>query len=194
MNDAAYLENSNECIFGSPLHIANFVSANGKPGWKLLDLKSIDAVGALVNAGEYEILALLLTSRIDAKLPLADSEKSYGWQVIRSAAFHRCLRLAEQTLAASGQANEMEKMAGAIKSLKAIGSDARVGAAINDFAKRQAESIELRVETPAKRRWLNGTGCCQAFCGTFIRAYDARNKLQRQPPASLPARAKAFPW
>ena len=194
MNDAAYLENSNECIFGSPLHIANFVSANGKPGWKLLDMKSMEAVDALVMAGDYDILALLFTSRIDAKLPLADSEKTYGWKVVRSAAFHRCLRLVEQTLAATGQANEREKMEDAIKSLRAIGSDARVGAAINDFAKRQADSIELRMETPAKRRWLNGTGHCQAFCGTFIRAYDARNKLQRQPPTSLPARAKAFPW
>ena len=194
MADAPYPENSIECIFGSPLHIANFVSANGKPGWKLLDMKSMEAVDALVMAGDYDILALLFTSRIDAKLPLADSEKTYGWKVVRSAAFHRCLRLVEQTLAATGQANEREKMEDAIKSLRAIGSDARVGAAINDFAKRQAESIELRVETPAKRRWLNGTGCCQAFCGTFLRAYDARNKLQRQPPASLPARAKAFPW
>ena len=93
MADAPYPENSIECIFGSPLHIANFVSANGKPGWKLLDMKSMEAVDALVMAGDYDILALLFTSRIDAKLPLADSEKTYGWKVVRSAAFHRCLRL-----------------------------------------------------------------------------------------------------
>ena len=195
MNEYNQHDNSIVFIFGDPLHIANFLVSKGKRALMMPIMNnSKDVVNALVRAGEYDVLAQLLTSRVDANLRLDAREISYGWQIVRSAAFNNCIRLVEQTLVASGQENEREKMAEAVKSLGTIGSDLRLGAAINNFAKRQADSIELRMETPAKRRWLNGTGRYQAVCGTFLRAYGARNKLQSQRVPTLPARAKTLAW
>ena len=194
MNDAAYLENSIVCIFGDILHLANFLVSKGKPGSWLLFASSKDVVHTLVLRGEYEVLAQLLTSRIDANLRLDSREISYGWQTVKLAAFNQCLLLIKRTLATSGQENELEKTVEAVKSLRAIENDSRLGAAVNNFAKRQADSIELRRETPSNLRWFNGTGRYQAFWGTVFRAYLAKNSLQRHYVPVLPARAKALAW
>jgi hypothetical protein len=82
---------------------------------------------------------------------------------------------------------EIEKLQGAIRLLGAIANDPALGKIVNDFAKNQKDTLEIRMETKPKLRWLNGTGMRQISWKNGRRATHAANIIKLNPSETGPS-------
>ena len=178
------------------------LAENGK--YELLD-KLFTETGFGLDKGSDEFVArqqlvgiaaisrcLKITSEAISPYTQAELEKFQGEMRIikRDALFphahaaldklHEAMRLPPR-----GQA-EIEKMQGAIRLLGAIAKNPALGKTVNDFAKNQAGTLEIRMETKPKMRWLNGTGLVQ-ICLKNNRKGKLAAKAIKSNPSLAPA-------
>ena len=169
--DAMVIDSYAQHLFGDPLSMSNFIVKQGLNGWAGVHLSSTEIADRLIVGGHYSILSDLLMYKVCDGFVFKDKDISNGRAVVRLAAMSKCCILTQEALSSKGKPDERQKTLDAIKSLSEIAGKSELGAAVNSFAKRQKDLLELRLETPAKMRWLKFTGDKQlkAICKVDMR-------------------------
>ena len=184
------LERFIERLFGEPLVIANLLVSKGKNESSCINASSSEIVQSLITVGAHEILAELLTNRIDGGVAIEREDLANGRLLVQLAALSNCLILTQEALESKGQPNEREKMNAIMDSLVKIKGKQGLGNTVHGFAERQADLLCLRVETPSKMRWLNGTGGLQICLESCFRYRRANRAIRNQPQSMLTFKSK----
>ena len=190
MNDVSAFESKIVCLFGEPITIANFLVYKGENGSSFIHASSCEGVETLINAGKHEILSGLLENRINSGFARANGEIAYGRLLVKMAALSNCLIMTQETLESKGRPNEHEKINSILDSLVKIRENPDLGKAVNSFAQRQIELLELRMETHSKMRWLNGTGGLQIYFESSLRHRRAVRAICKPPQIMRAPRQK----
>ena len=180
MNSDSASERYFEHLFGEPLHISNFLTINRENGWDYIFASSREIVQFLIMKGNHELLSGLLLNTRNRGVVLGNMDIANGKLLVQLAAFSSSLIMTNEIMGAARTSNERKKAEEAMCSLVKIAKDQKLGKYINNFAQRQVELLELRMETPSKMRWLNGTGRLQARLKSNIRSWRTQQAIKHQ--------------